>query len=293
MRPRGAVPTSKASTPKDVTARGDWQYEVGHPIPLPLYLCCSTELSLWRSLDYEPGRVLIHTSGMDTTPEGTDVGHLRSDLDEFVCTQDVLFVQLYEGTQYREGPWPFAPTLGFDHNCEVLREVAPQVQAVLVGNRLAETGDVQGIGDQRDGPAELASERCCQRVYEAGALIKSLGGRPAFGIVDYQGLMDCYRMPGQPLRQALADVNALVIFFLAFKCWPKMKPLYDDDRQELFVPKKLLDGPPYRLWQDWVGSLDCWGGVDYMQGLHLHNDLRLHEAGYKAGVIGQLPDGTK
>jgi hypothetical protein len=114
------------------------EYSIPYEIPFPLYLICCSDRSTRKSVDYNPGRILICTTGAGRTPNGIETERIfRSDLHDIACTQDVLYAPMYEGTQQREGPFPPAPMVSYDHNLEVLRDVAPQVRAILVGNRYA------------------------------------------------------------------------------------------------------------------------------------------------------------
>lgn len=276
-----------------VTARNDGQYSTPYDCPFPLHVICCTEQSLWKSVDYKPGRIIIVSTGPGTTPDGIRIdGLLRSNLHDCLCTQDVLFVPMYEGTMANEGPWPAAPTLGFDHNLEVLRDVAPQVRAVLVGNRYAESGHLQCITHNNEEQRAMSSMRICQFVEDAAQMVKSVNGRLGLCLIDFQIILDCYWAPGQPLRAKLLEHNVLTMPLLGFKFWPKMKPLYDHDREERILPKAMLDGPPYPAMTKWLEGLEAWSGVDYINGLMLQHPQRLFDGGFKAGVIGQLPDGT-
>ncbi len=294
VKPLGDPGPNARTASRKVTARVDTQYNVGHPLALPLYAMPCTEAGNWRSIDYRPGRVLLGTHGQNPAqPEPLDKSWLRADLAEFVCTQDVLFAPLYEGTMRKEGPWPLAPRRTFEHNVEVLTEVAPQVRAVLWGNRYAEFGRLDVFAGLEEEHAWMSVAQCAEMVEEGGNLIRSLGGRPAVGLVDLQILVDCYRSPGWVLREALIAVDALVICFLGFKFYDHMVTLKEGDGKEVIIPRGLVELPPYPLLRDWLSGLECWSGMDYLDGLHKGNDVSCAEGGWAAGVVGQLPDGTR
>jgi len=264
--------------------------------PFPLHLICGSEQVTWKSIGYEPGRIVIRTYGAGTLPDGTETATLlRADLHEFTETTDVVYAPMYEGTTAVAGPWPPAPTLGYDHNLEVLRDVGPQVRAVLVGNRQFEAGCIQDIergGGDNDERRATSSMRICQFVEEAAGMARSVSSRLGLGFVDFQIILDCYWAPGQPLRAKLIEHDVLVFVFLGFKLWPKMAPLHMHDHAELILPKAMLDEPPYPAMTKWLEGLEAWSGVDYLDGLRKGNPQRCFDGGFKAGIIGQLPDGT-
>jgi hypothetical protein len=273
--------------------RNAQEYSTPYECPFPLYLICCSGRATWQSINYEPGRILVCTTGYGTAPNGVETDWLfRSDLHKVACTQDVLYAPMYEGTQFNDGPFPPAPTIAYDHNLEVLRDVAPQVRAILVGNRYAETGYCQTISQNDDAMRAESSHRICTFVDEAAAMVRSVGGRLALMLIDYQIILDCYWASGQPLRAKLIEHNVLTGALLGFKFWPKMKPLYDHDREERILPKKLLDQPPYPMLTEWLSGLEAWSGVDYVDGLMKQHPSRLFKGGFDAGIIGQLPNGT-
>ncbi len=64
------------------------------------------------------------------------------------------------------------------------------------------------------------------------------------------------------------------------------------DPHEWIIDKSDLDRAPWPKMCWWLRQAECWGGVDYLQGLRWGNDIRMARGGIRAGVIGQLPDGS-
>ncbi len=290
-RPLGVPPPQPLGQP--VTARTDRQYIVGRPVAFPLHLMVGNEVARARSQEYQPGRVLLNTCGPREGGDPSDVTWLRSDLDSYLCAQDVPWVPLYRGTMHQEGPWPPMELPSFAHNSEVIRELADQVPAILVGgNRWYETGYLHGMTSASHQHAEEASFRVCGVVEQGGAHVRSLGARPGFALIDLQILLDCYRMRDWPLRAALQQCEALTVCFLAWKLYDHMVTLKEGDIPEYILPRNLLDPWPHPRLREWTRGLECWAGMDYIEGLQRGNDQNCSEGGWTAGIIGQLPDGV-
>lgn len=272
---------------------------IGREPALPLYLSCSARPLMDNNVGYEPGRICMASS--------SNGSRFRPDLYEVLCRQDVLHACLYDNF---EGAPPFPLVPEHKEVEAVIRDVGPQVVAVLVANDGAETGFMEGTKDGNflDPPGKPNDEwrremarRCTEFVKVAGNRIRDLGARPAFGLYQTQVLLHAYWLCRDGLEQdelhrTIIDLDALIIVFIAFSFWLcEVMPhtLRHWDPMGFLVPKRLLDPWPFQRISDWLQPLDCWGGVNYMAGLLRGNDLLLRDGGFKAGVIGELPPGLK
>ncbi len=270
---------------ENATHKSDAIYDaaIGRKPAFPLYLLCTADGERFMSTcDYEPGRIVLTSD--PTIRDGMTDGVLSGNLAKALCSQDVVWVN--QATDYPE------------NRIALTREMAPHVSAILLGTG----GPELGIGD----PVQAATDEArtaqilttTEFVKRTGGEIRDMGGRPAYGITHFTTLLHCYwaprHMPGgiDPLVQAAQDLDALFIDFLGFAFWLSpgvLQPLDHWDPTSEFIRKDYLDAHPFAQLKAWHEQFECWGGVDYIDGLAKGYDVPMAAGGFKAGVIGELP----
>lgn len=253
---------------------------LGREIALPLrYMPRSPQVAA-QTIGYKPGRVLLYTGSAQS---------IRPDIHEFVCPEDVITV------------YPNNEGVDYSETLAVLKDVGPQVYAVLVGQWNAEMGDIHHIADGTDATRERSVAEVAEFVKVRGRELREIGVRPAFGLTHFQTLIHAYwapaHMPGgvDPLIEELKDQEALIIDFLGFAFWLStglMQPLDHWDPSGRMLNKSYLDAWPFAQLKGWHEQVECWGAVDYLRGLKNENDIRMAAGGFKAGVIGEMPAGS-
>jgi len=274
--------------PQSVFERGellcssDAEFEpvIGRKPAFPIYLSCSDYGLFAAAHGYQPGRVHLNSCDPAT-------GLFRRDLFETVQTQDVLFSPVTGEALQRAEP--------------VLREVASQVRAIMIGNSPYETLFEPHPNLELPEARADGVRRCTEWVKQNGGVIRDLGGRPAFGLTHPQIISHAYwavqHYPGgDPLLPVLQDLEALVICFCGGlmmsrteTCWPLPGRHAYNHR---FADNAELDAWPFPKLSAWLRSVECWGGVEYLPGLQAGRDLKMAEVGFVGGVIGQLPNGS-
>jgi len=274
-------------------SQSEYASVIGRELAFPLHLSLSTSSIEARSRGYEPGRVLLVGGSGDD-------GLFRPDLFDVVQTQDVLFAMLFQ-EYYDEGPVPFVPR--HEEIKAVLQDVAPQVRAVMCGNSPYETRFDKILRAETDECRIESVHRMTEFVKRAGGTIRDLGGRPALGIVSPHLILHAYWADqhlegGDPLRPVLIDLDVLVISFSgAADFWKWEHEWYPQQgKQRTYqwhAQNEDLDEWPFQRMIDWVSGVECWAGVEYLDGLRAGNDEKLAAGGFRGGVIGELPDGGR
>ena len=284
----GALREAAIDIERTDLCEADYEAVIGRELALPLHLLCHPPEVNWPNYGYEPGRIVL-----------SDVTDYRSAADT-VCTQDVLHAGLFTNCQ-DEDTVPLAPLA--DDITAVLREAAPQVRAVLAGNHRFETGFHKGLRRETDECRVDSVRNMTEFAKRACGTIRDLGGRPALGIVSPQIIFHAYWADqhlegGDPLLPVLIDNDALVISFSGPAHWWLWKhefyPQHGKQRTyQWYAQNEDLDEWPFQRIINWVSAVECWGGVEYLDGLKAGNDEKLAFGGFRGGVIGQLPDGSR
>ena len=271
----------------------DYETVIGRKPALPLYFSPTELLTTDSTVGYLPGRVVLQSMSGEE--------HLfRSDLFDLVCPQDVLFSFLFQPCESAD-PVPLVPM--WKRLRRAIRDVGPQVYAVLVGNVHAETRFDRMLRAETDECRTESVRRLVEFVKRAGGILRDWGARPAFGIVSPQIILHAYwadqHLPGgDPLLPVLRDMGALVISFSGCPEWwasrEEFWPQHGKQRTyQWYAQNEDLDEWPFQRIINWVSAVECWAGVEYLAGLQAGNDLKLAAGGFRAGVIGELPDGSR
>lgn len=209
----------------------------------------------------------------------TGVGD-RDELLAALTDCDVLWVPLHHSqTCGRIEVWPAPCEEFYDDALSFLRDAAPLVKAVLYGNMGSEfCWFIRG--GHRFNPLALD---CARHVCD---LVEDAGGRPAFGTVDWDLLVDCYRGDGQ-LAALMHERNALQVCYCGYTL---VQGSHCDRAHHLYAEQRPFmsangdkDGSKLR---EYLGPIEVWSGLNFIDGLRAGNDRLLRDAGFKGGMMG-------
>lgn len=191
---------------------------------------------------------------------------------------DVLWVPLYHcGVHKRIEHLPAPPAEFYQSAIDLLQAVAPLVKAVMIGNMGPEL-----CWFNRD---KTFCPRVLPFVRDTALLVRDFGGRPAYGTVDWDLLVDCYKGGGQ-MQEAMLEVDALQVCYCGYTVaegthYDHTSNLHAD--QSGFITRN--DKGREKL-AAYLAPLDIWSGVNFIDGMKAGNDKALHDLGFKAGIIG-------
>ena len=179
---------------------------IGRPLFRPCYSYAASEpLEPWTVLNEQPeqefgnkfcGR-LVCMDGVMTGPEG----RFPEEWLDLLGPTDIVYVGLYDGA-----PQPDKRGSGlvqkehYAHNVAMLREIAPRVEGISVGNCGAELAYHHLICGPELAQKEFANNLCIEFVRRVGGLIAEAGGTPVFGTMDRDVLIDAYHCHGNLAR---------------------------------------------------------------------------------------------
>lgn len=166
----------------------------------------------------------------------------------------------------------------FDLHCELIRDLAPRVRGILVGNMACEFSE-NTAPDMEFGAAQART------AVELGRVVIRAGGRPYFGTTDWTLLDDCYT--GGHLRNVMAAMGAVQVCFCGYSLseactFDRAQPLYA--RQRRFQVERDGVAPSPRLCE-YLVSGEFWSDVDWLTGLEAGNDRELARMGFAAGAL--------
>ena len=259
----------------------------------PIFACVYPDIDAQALSEYEPGRIIL-------SHYETHTGVIHPSLIEEVKQGDIVFIPLYgTGGAIRLGDrWLAHDTSmklpSYDRNIEIIREIAPRVRGVLVGN----AGPELSFKEKWNGeliPRSSISMWMCDFAKETSDIIKSAGGTPVYGTIDWDVAIDCYFGNGM-FRDLCNEIEAIQICFCGFQLL-HLK-LHDSDRS---VPSPndvafwqkcpRCEQDPWPELTDYLkGTNEIWSGVDTTNGLINGFDIILKEHGFDAGVVGPPGD---
>lgn len=170
----------------------------------------------------------------------------------------------------------------YAEHISLLRELAPRVRGILVGNMGPEFVAHQGRGDRF-------------RVTDATDLIKALtepvltaGGRPWLGTVDWTLVMDCYL--GCAVRETMLSVGATQLCYCGYclspGCWwDRGNHLYGG--QVEYQRERSGCAPSDELCE-YLRGAPVWTDTNGPSGLANGNAEELERMGFAGGVIDPL-----
>lgn len=259
---------------------------IGRDAAFPLAPCIQ-DRSLYEA-DYDGVRILLNHYE-------TDTGRLLPDLLDHVRKDDVVFVPLYAGRRISDryvADGTHQHIECYDENMAYIREIAPNVRGILVGN----CGPEMSFKDswKRQSvllhPRSWMSEMMCWFVHETSAFIKDAGGTPFYGTVDWDLAIDLH-YGHSSLRNLCNGIGAVQICFCGYQLFgiahdgvAEIIPHPDDDYHFDCCP--IMEPMPKPKLQEYLRGAEIWTGLFGMQGLRDGNDIKLRDFGFSGGVVG-------
>ncbi len=207
------------------------------------------------------------------------VGELEAFQEKLLPT-DVLHVPLYEGIVENHGGWPPSKYSDFETNLELVKELAPCVRGILVGNHGPEITYRRIFAHPRANIDHLT-----EFVKQSGDVLREAGAVPFWGPMDYDLLHDCYDAGGQ-LRDTINEYGGTSIVFCGFTLVPgaKLHPPNCKDFQGVQV--RTVQSRGLQFMKDYLAQGSFWSGVCGQIGLEAGNHEKLAAFGFKVGMAG-------
>jgi len=257
-------------------------------LAFPIYACVYPRQDLPALKDFEPGRIVLSHYNSDT-------GKVDDSILDGAGPNDIVFIPLYgEGNALKLPDRWLVHDLSnklalFDENVAIIKELAPRVKGILVGN----AGPEMSFKEKQYGAMPLVkiSDWACEFIKETADIIIGAGGRPVYGTVDWDVAIDCYFGCGS-VRDLCNEIGALQICFCGFQLFglkvdghDRQVPHPDDKIFWQRCPK--MEEDPWPELTDYVrGTTEIWSGVNTTIGLARGFDVTLKEHGFDAGVMG-------
>lgn len=257
------------------------------PIKRPLAFTVYPKAETYIQDEADCGRVII--AGQNDTPiaQGEWLAGV-GDVDLFLSRlnkQDILWVPLYACHIDQPVDWPCPRLADYEAHHAILKAAAPLVQAVMVGNMGCETRFFRQSCTVLYG-RERAREGAEFVKYHSD-LIRSAGGRPCFGTVDWDLMADCYEHG--IYADAIREADALQICFCAFTF---VQGAYCD-RSRWYYKRQLpwlshQGDPEQARLKEYIRSMDVLTGIGRAGGFVHENDRVMKDFGFIAGTSGGM-----
>jgi hypothetical protein len=265
----------------------------------PIYIAWSYLLDLFPS-NYEPGRVINPRPYRDP-----NTGAIDRSIEEHLGPNDIIFIPLFPGDENDRFVYANVSTKNrlpaYDENTSLIRDIAPRVKAIIVGNAGLELSfkdewlrlkPTYGSGLDR----KWMSEQMCDFMKSTSEIILDAGGTPCYGPVDWDVAIDCYY--GDAIYRDLSnEIGALQYCCCGYQLfelqrrdgYPKV-PHPSDVRYWPCCPKD--ENRPWQMLTEYLSGYDhIITGIGHMQGILKGNDGILAEHGFDAGCLaGITPD---
>lgn len=285
--------------PRRLIERMSQLLKVDQPLALPMYLYwAEDDLPVWREPAPDErgnascGRVVIWNawkSGGARPPSAC--------FDE-LTSQDLVTIPLFRGIDPHPSPGTWDRLPAYHDNLATLRELAPRVKGIIVGN-LSNCEVTFGPLRRNASLAEArrAGRRLVAFIHELSDLVQDAGGTPAFGLCDIDVILDCAVNDGEA-RRALIDRGAIVLSFCAYNLYgglcddayyeaPHIWMIEESERWGIPLIEERREASPYLALQDYIRGLPLSiAGMNFLKGLGRGNDLKAREFGFSAGVVG-------
>lgn len=207
----------------------------------------------------------------------------RDHLMDVVGPEDVVYIPLLASCINEPAwDWEHDKCADYDVHLEVIRELAPRVEGILLGNMGPEFAAHVGAA------AAFRGRQAVDIVKRGAEIVRDAGGSPWFGTVDWTLVMDCYG--GQMVRDAMIDTGSTQVSFCGYCLhpggwWDKEHPLYGG--QVRYQERRSGTAPSTEL-QNYLRSSPVWTDVNGPTGLNAGNAELLEAMGFVGGVLDPL-----
>ncbi|MDD3494114.1 MAG: hypothetical protein PHZ19_11530 [Candidatus Thermoplasmatota archaeon] len=189
---------------------------------------------------------------------------------------DVVWVPLHRSlTDMPCWSWEYDKLDDFDEHAAVIREIAPNVRGVMVGNMGPEFAAHRGSGD------EFVLQEGGDFLMRAAELVLDAGGVPFVGTVDWTLLMDC--AAGGPLQRIIKNVGAVQVCYCGFcldraAYWDRGNRFWGG--QVAWQLERYGAAPAPEV-VAYIEATEWWADVNGLAGLEAGNDRALQGMGFK------------
>lgn len=225
-------------------------------------------------------------------------GTVNRDVLERAEPNDIVFIPLYGGKPSMRIPdrWVVHDLSikfpSFDENVAIIKELAPRVKGILVGNCGPEASFKEKWLEDQSQPRSNMSKWMCELADEAGGIIVEAGGRPVYGTIDWDIAID-YTYGDAMFRDKVNEQNGIQICFCGYELFgmfmhcPEMGNIVPHPNDPAFYPCCPQQEPmPKPLLQEYLRGGEFWTGLNGIEGLVGGNDIQLAGYGFKEGVVG-------
>ena len=158
---------------------------------------------------------------------------------------DIVFVSLYTGYPSFPGPGTSSKLPQYQDNIDIIKDIAPKVEGIMVGNALAELTFRNKYTDPLDD-----IKACCDFVEETSEIIESAGGKPVYAPINLDIVYDCYYADWK-LRETLNKHKSLSVCFCG--SWIHLGALTDHGAEVR----------PWNQFRDYLDGTNMYCDVDY------------------------------
>lgn len=221
-------------------------------------------------------------------------GRMWDDLERYLRPSDIVYVPLHAGTLLRDRYLTFnfeERCQAYDENIKMIERIAPHVRGILTGNAGPEvTGKELWLGSP-DRPRSMMSDFMCDFVREVAEIIVPAGGKPWFGIIDWDLSVDCH-FGGGRVRDAINALGGGNIAFTGYNLFgpgsdvPHPIVPHPNDAAFWQVCPILEEMPKPKMTEYLRGWNEGWSGADGLDGLLKENDTLLKNGGFKGLFMG-------
>lgn len=196
---------------------------------------------------------------------------------------DVVYIPLlYSAINRPAWSWESNKCHDYPEFIGLLRDLAPRVAGILLGNMGAEFVAHEGAGER------FRPQDAIEFVERSAELVHDAGGRPWYGTVDWTLLLDWQFR--SPVREAMLRVDATQVCFCGYclspGCWWDRGSSYYGGqvrRQE-----QVAGSAPADEFCQYLAAAPVWSDVNGPTGIANGNAAELQRMGFCGGVLDPL-----
>jgi hypothetical protein len=198
---------------------------------------------------------------------------------------DIVYIPfLFSATNRPAWNWETCKCHDYPEHVSLLREIAPKVAGILVGNMGAEFVGHEGAGQR------FRADEAVELINRSADLVHDAGGRVWYGTVDWTLLLDAYWR--SQIREAMLRADAQQVCFCGYclsdACWWDRNGNWYG-KQTAYQVLRAGKAPSDQLCQ-YLASAPIWTDVNGPLGLRNGNAKELQRMGFRGGVLDPLMD---